>query len=177
MFYWNLFVDNEETKINVGGITITRDGYRLIMDDMGAELIGSIRKKLCWFSTSMKKESVITGLPVVPFNQSKHSDVCQYLEYVQSLLLDIYKPEGQPEPVNAGDILKKAKSPVAGDLLGRARTTGAKNPGLGCDSPSERFTNIVEVPALWHTNQSFLGFILEQLYQPTAVSGREPGTL
>lgn len=49
MFYWNLFVDNEETKINVGGITITRDGYRLIMDDMGAELIGSIRKKLCWY--------------------------------------------------------------------------------------------------------------------------------
>ena len=44
MFYWNLFVDNEETKINVGGITITRDGYRLIMDDMGAKLIGSIRK-------------------------------------------------------------------------------------------------------------------------------------
>ena len=44
MFYWNLFVDNEETKINVGGISITRDGYRLIMDDMGAKLIGSIRK-------------------------------------------------------------------------------------------------------------------------------------
>ncbi|XP_044180297.1 uncharacterized protein LOC114947031 isoform X3 [Acropora millepora] len=100
----------------------------------------------------------------VPFNQSKHSDVCQYLEYVQSLLLDIYKPEGQPEPVNAGDILKKAKLPVAGDLLGRGRITGARNTGLGCDSPSERFTNIVEVPGLWHTNQSFLGFIWEQLY-------------
>lgn len=39
-----LFVDNEETKINVGGNNITRDGYGLIMDDMGAKLIGSIRK-------------------------------------------------------------------------------------------------------------------------------------
>lgn len=66
---------------------------------------------------------------------------------------------------------------VAGDLLGRERITGAKNTRLGCDSPSERFTNIVEVPALWHTKQSFLRFIWEQLYQPTAVSGREPGTL
>lgn len=45
------------------------------------------------FSASTRKEPVITGLPVVPFNQSKHSDVCQYLEYVQSLLLDIFKPE------------------------------------------------------------------------------------
>jgi len=41
----------------------------------------------------MKKKSVIIGLPVVPYNQSKHSDVCQYLEYVQKLLVDIYKPQ------------------------------------------------------------------------------------
>ena len=31
-------------RLNVGGITVTRDGYCSIMDDMGAELIGSIRK-------------------------------------------------------------------------------------------------------------------------------------
>ena len=48
----------------------------------------------------MKKKSVIIGLPVVPFNQSKHSDVSQCLEYVQSLLLDIYKPEVQRIYVN-----------------------------------------------------------------------------
>ena len=41
----------------------------------------------------MKKKSVIIGLPIVPYNQSKHADVCQYLEYVQKLLVDIYKPE------------------------------------------------------------------------------------
>ena len=41
----------------------------------------------------MKDKSIIIGLPVVPFNQSKHSDVCQYLQYVQNLLIDIYKPE------------------------------------------------------------------------------------
>ena len=35
--------------------------------------------------------------------------------------------------------------------------TGAKKTRLGCDSPSERFQNIVEAPALWHTKQSFLG--------------------
>ena len=43
----------------------------------------------------MKEKSVIIGLPVVPFNQSKHSDVCQYLQYIQNLLVDIYKPEVQ----------------------------------------------------------------------------------
>ncbi len=45
------------------------------------------------YSESMKDKSIIIGLPVVPFNQSKHSDVCQYLEHVQNLLIDIYKPE------------------------------------------------------------------------------------
>ena len=47
--------------------------------------------------------------------------------------------------------------PLIGDLLGRERITGAKKTRLGCDSPSERFKNIVEAPALWHTKQSFLG--------------------
>ena len=41
----------------------------------------------------MNKKSVIIGLPVVPYNQSKPADVCQYLEYVQKLLVDIYKPQ------------------------------------------------------------------------------------
>lgn len=45
------------------------------------------------YSTEMKEKSIIIGLPVVPFNQSKHSDVCSYLQYVQKLLIDIYKPE------------------------------------------------------------------------------------
>ena len=45
------------------------------------------------YSEFMKKKSVIIGLPVVPYNQPKHSDVCQYLEYVQKLLVDIYKPQ------------------------------------------------------------------------------------
>ena len=49
------------------------------------------------------------------------------------------------------------KVPLVGDLLGRKRVTGAKKTRLGCDSPSERFQNIVEAPALWHTKQSFLG--------------------
>ena len=43
----------------------------------------------------MKQKSIIIGLPVVPFNQSKHSDVCQYLQYVQDMLVDIYTPEVQ----------------------------------------------------------------------------------
>ena len=33
-----------------------------------------------------------------------------------------------------------------GDLLGRERVTGAKKTRLGCDSPVERFENIIEMP-------------------------------
>jgi len=53
-------------------------------------------------------------------------------------------------------VLKKVRVPLAGDLLGRERVTGAKKTRLGCDSIVERFENIVECPALWHAKQSFL---------------------
>lgn len=48
------------------------------------------------------------------------------------------------------------KVPLAGDLLGRERVTGAKRVRMGCDLPEERYDNIVETPALWHAKQAFL---------------------
>ena len=44
------------------------------------------------FSNRMKK-STIVALPVVPFNQSKLSDVCQYLDYLQNFLRSLPLPE------------------------------------------------------------------------------------
>ena len=54
--------------------------------------------------------------------------------------------------------------PLAGDLLGRERVTVAKKTRIGCDKPTERFENIVETPALWHTKQSFLGVSIELIH-------------
>lgn len=48
------------------------------------------------------------------------------------------------------------KVPLAGDLLGRERVTGAKRVRMGCNQPEERYDNIVETPALWHAKQAFL---------------------
>ena len=45
------------------------------------------------FSDCMKKKSTIVALPVVPFNQSKLSDVCQYLDYLQNCLSYLPLPE------------------------------------------------------------------------------------
>jgi len=50
----------------------------------------------------------------------------------------------------------KLKVPLAGDLLGRERVTGAKRAQMGCDRPEERYENITEMPALWHAKQAFL---------------------
>ena len=33
-------------RLNRMGITVTRDGYRTIMDDMGADLIDRVRKNV-----------------------------------------------------------------------------------------------------------------------------------
>ena len=45
------------------------------------------------FSDCMKKKSTIVALPVVPFNQSRLSDVCQYLDYLQNFLSSLPLPE------------------------------------------------------------------------------------
>ena len=41
----------------------------------------------------MAQKSCIVGLPVVPFNQNKVSDVCQYLQWLEDLLLKVFKKE------------------------------------------------------------------------------------
>lgn len=45
------------------------------------------------YSSEMAKKSCIVGLPVVPFNQNKISDVCQYLQWLQDLLYKVFKNE------------------------------------------------------------------------------------
>ena len=57
------------------------------------------------------------------------------------------------------------KVPLAGDLLGRERVTGAKRARMGCDQPEERYDNIIETPALWHAKQAFLKVKLALSYQ------------
>lgn len=46
--------------------------------------------------------------------------------------------------------------PLAGDLLGRERVSGAKKTRAGSDNKADRFEHITEVPAVWHAKQSFL---------------------
>ncbi|XP_068733624.1 uncharacterized protein [Montipora capricornis] len=128
------------------------------------------------YLNEMAQKSCIVGLPVVPFNQNKVSDVCQYLQWLEDLLLKVFKKEDEL-PVSDASVLEKVRVPLAGDLLGRERVTGAKKTRLGCDSASERFENIVECPALWHAKQSFLSYVWEQLYSGTTIGGRDVGTL
>ena len=74
-------------------------------------------------------------------------------------VIDLQKPPPTESGANQSQdsVLKKVRvGPLAGDLLGRERVTGAKKTRLGCDSIVECFENIVECPALWHAKQSFL---------------------
>ncbi len=115
----------------------------------------------------MSKRSTIVGMPIVPYNQTKHSDVSQYLEYVEKFLMEVFRPEKEPEILDEEKkeekakqkerVLKGIKLPLCGDLLGRERVTGAKKTRMGCDYETERFDNIIENVAQWHTKQSFLG--------------------
>lgn len=113
----------------------------------------------------MAIKSTIISLPIVPYNQNKHSDMCLYLEYLEDFLHKIVRTNAttgsqtaSEDPKSAKDaILKDVHVPLCGDLLGRERVTGAKKMRLGCDSASDRFENIHEYPALWHSKQAFLG--------------------
>ena len=112
----------------------------------------------------MAEKSTVIGLPIVPYNQNKHSDMCLYLNYLEDFLSKLQKTEerntdeSSPENTQASqDTCKNIKLPLCGDLLGRERVTGAKRMRLGCDLASDRFENIYVRPALWHVKQSFLG--------------------
>ncbi|CAB3978284.1 Hypothetical predicted protein [Paramuricea clavata] len=92
------------------------------------------------YSAEMANKSVVVGLPILPFNQSKHSDVCQYLDYLEDLLAKILGNDEYSvcspleKAAKKNDILKEIKVPLCGDLLGRERVTGAKKTRMGCDN-------------------------------------------
>jgi hypothetical protein len=46
------------------------------------------------YSKEMEKASTIINLPVVPFNQIKHAEVCDYLDWLEEFLLKVYAPDG-----------------------------------------------------------------------------------
>ena len=93
-------------RLNVGGITVTRDGYRLIMDDMGAELIGSIRK---YVGTGLEPRIVFDNLDFkilanVILQNHRNSDmhwIAHFLTFdrVSSENLD----DSRPQIANVGD--------------------------------------------------------------------------
>ena len=124
----------------------------------------------------MAKKSTVIGLPIVPYNQNKHSDVVQYLEYIEDFLMKVYTPDDDPVPPGTSAteesarrerVLKNVNVPLCGDLLGRERVTGAKKTRMGCDLHTERFDNITENATLWHAKQSFLGVSCSDIsYQP-----------
>lgn len=117
------------------------------------------------YSKEMASKSVIIGLPVQPFSQSKHADVVQYLDYLESFLSEVHAPENEEVPENESSNTRQArldqnlkgiKVPLGGDQLGRERVTGAKKLRLGCDSATARLEHIEEMPELWHAKQAFL---------------------
>lgn len=117
------------------------------------------------YSQEMARPSEIIALPVVPYNQNKIGDVCQYLSYLTQFLVKVFNTEQDQPPPNASAaeeaqqasrVLKGQHVPLVGDLLGRERVTGAKKTRAGCDLPTYHFEHIIEAPAVWHAKQSFL---------------------
>lgn len=118
------------------------------------------------YSKEMATPSTIINMAVVPYNQNKTGDVCQYLDTLTQTMVKVYEHDGIPQlPIKsssedkarrASKVLQFHEFPLVGDLLGRERLTGAKKTRAGCDLRTDRFDHIVEVPAVWHAKQSFL---------------------
>ena len=111
----------------------------------------------------MAEKSEIINMPVVPFNQNKTSDIYRYMEYVTDFLYNIYREPCDEEATEPGvneapssadaaakksEVLQGVKVPLVGDLLGRERLTGGKKTRAGRDFASDRFVQLVEVPAV-----------------------------
>ena len=77
----------------------------------------------------MANKSVIMELPILPFNQNKHADVCQYLDYLENFLMEVFTPHDQAPPPHPDlspadlarrrdEVLSNVNVPLCGDLLG-----------------------------------------------------------
>ena len=69
-------------------------------------------------------------------------------------VLSVY-PKANEMPARKSEILKGVKVSLFGDLLGRERLTGAKKTRAGCKFSSDKFEQVVEVPAVMHAKQFF----------------------
>lgn len=120
------------------------------------DVLGHIKQR---YSEEMSRKSIIVGLPVVPYNQNKHADVIKYLEWLQNFFQRIVKSGGRDNDDSDSEEFDEEhliQIPIAGDLLGRERITGAKKLRKGCDKASERFENMTETAEYWHAKQAFL---------------------
>jgi len=63
----------------------------------------------------MANKSIVINLPIVPYNQSKHPDVVQYLEVLQELLTEVYAPdEGSITEVSQLEKLERTETLLKG---------------------------------------------------------------
>lgn len=127
------------------------------------DLLGHIKHR---YSEEMSRKSIVVGLPVVPYNQNKHADVIQYLDWLQKFFKRVVKSSARDDVADDGNSDSDSEDsddenliqiPIGGDLLGRERITGAKKLRKGCDKISERFENMTESSEYWHAKQAFLG--------------------
>ena len=133
------------------------------------DVLGHIEHR---YSKEMSQQSIIVGLPVVPYNQNKHADVIKYLDWPQKFFQQVIKCSGnddlkdQENDQSDGEELDEKhliQIPIGGDLLGRERITGAKKLRKGCDKTSERFENMTETAEYWHAKQAFLSVSLVKI--------------
>ena len=76
----------------------------------------------------METKSTIINLPIMPYNQSKHSDVCQHLDYLQDFLVKLQAnvPNSHPGDINV--IEKDFTIPLFGDQFRKRKSYwGQKN--------------------------------------------------
>jgi len=69
-------------------------------------------------SNEMAQKSNIISLPIVPYNQSKHADVVQYLESLTNLLTEIYASDEEyplKENVTASERLERTEKILKGN--------------------------------------------------------------
>ena len=58
------------------------------------DVLGHIEHR---YSKEMGQQSIIVGLPVVPYNQNKHADVIKYLDWLQKFFQQVIKCSGNDD--------------------------------------------------------------------------------
>ena len=139
--------------------SIRKDVIKLVVDIMSEHLpqLAHLKKtqpKTFAAANQVSDKTKVVRLPALPLNEQKYQDVVKILEWLESLVTDVYDKAGVP-------LEERKPMHVGGDQLTRERFSWAKLLRLGNPADPDRFAHLGPITfEFFHLTMNFLDKVI-----------------